>query len=167
MAADSDDTALRVSDQDRDAAASEIREHFAAGRLSDEELSDRLSAVYRAKTSEELKALRSDLPVLPVTVRAELAHRRGHLQRRLLQEAGGGLVVFLICSVIWVAAGASGAFWPIWIALVALIPLLRNGWRLYGPSPELDRVEEDLERRRHRHDRRSPGQIERRSRRRL
>jgi hypothetical protein len=163
--ADPDD-ALRASDQDRDAAASEIREHFAAGRLSDEELSDRLSAVYRAKTSDELKTLRSDLPVLPVTVRAEMAQRRGHLQRRMLQEAGGGLIVFLICTVIWVAAGASGSFWPIWIALVALIPLLRNGWRLYGPAPELDRVEADLDRKRH-HDRRASGQIERRSRRRL
>ena len=28
-----------------------------------------------------------------------------------------------------------------------MIPLLRNGWRLYGPAPELDRVEEELARR--------------------
>ena len=35
---------------------------------------------------------------------------------------------FLICTGIWVAAGASGAFWPIWVALFALIPLVRNGW---------------------------------------
>jgi hypothetical protein len=28
-----------------------------------------------------------------------------------------------------------------------LIPLVRNGWDLYGPSPELDRVERDLARR--------------------
>ncbi len=25
-----------------------------------------------------------------------------------------------------------------------LIPLVRNGWRLYGPAPELDRVEQEL-----------------------
>jgi hypothetical protein len=33
---------------------------------------------------------------------------------------------------------------------VAAIPLVRNGWRLYGPAPELDRVEQELARREHR-----------------
>jgi hypothetical protein len=60
--------------------------------------------------------------------------------------------------VIWLASRASGFFWPLWIALFAVIPLVRNGWRLYGPSPELDRVEHELahrgERDRHRHQRR-------------
>jgi hypothetical protein len=38
------------------------------------------------------------------------------------------------------------------VALITLIPLLRNGWRLYGPAPELDRVERELDRRsRHGH----------------
>ena len=35
-----------------------------------------------------------------------------------------------------------------WLVLVAVIPLVRNGWRLYGPAPELDRVAEDLAERR-------------------
>jgi hypothetical protein len=34
------------------------------------------------------------------------------------------------------------------VLLVVLIPLVRNGWRLYGPEPELDRVERELEQRR-------------------
>jgi hypothetical protein len=38
-------------------------------------------------------------------------------------------------------------FWPIWVALIGVVPLLRNGWRLYGPAPQLDRVERELERR--------------------
>jgi hypothetical protein len=65
----------------------------------------------------------------------------------LLQQSGGGLVPFVICTIIWVAAGAHGAFWPIWVLLAVLIPLLRNGWRLYGPAPELDHVEGELEHR--------------------
>ena len=72
------------------------------------------------------------------------------------------MVLFVLCVVIWAASGTHrGMFWPIWVALVVLIPLLRNGWRLYGPDPQLDRVERELERRsrsgehRHRrHDRR-------------
>jgi hypothetical protein len=62
----------------------------------------------------------------------------------VLQQSGAGLVVFVICVVVWAASGASGQFWPIWVLLVALIPLLRYGWRLYGPAPELDSVEAEL-----------------------
>jgi hypothetical protein len=139
---------LRASDEQRERAAQDIREHFAAGRLTDDELSDRLQAAYAARTQGELNALLADLPKLPASpaqVKAEMAQRRRHLQRRLLQETGGGLSAFVICTVIWLSAGAHGQFWPIWVALVCLIPLLRNGWRLYGPAPELDRLERELD----------------------
>jgi hypothetical protein len=36
-------------------------------------------------------------------------------------------------------------FWPIWVALVAVVALVRNGWDLYGPAPDLDRVERWVE----------------------
>ncbi|MDQ6606477.1 MAG: DUF1707 domain-containing protein [Actinomycetota bacterium] len=151
----SDSPAYRVSDHQRERAAEEIREHFAAGRLSEEEMSDRLGAAYRAKTDQELSAIRADLPALPATPaqqKAEIAQRRAHLQRRLLQQTGGGLSVFAVCTVIYFAAGSHrGQFWPIWILIVVLMPLLRSGWQLYGPAPELDRVERQLEHRdRHR-----------------
>src|SRR5207248_5414689 len=103
--------------------------------------------------------LLSDLPRLPASpqqLKAELAERRRHLQRRLIQETGGGVAVFVVCVVVWLASGATGQFWPIWVALVTLIPLLRNGWRLYGPAPELDRVERELETRGHRGGRHAP-----------
>ncbi len=141
---------LRVSDQQRERAAQDLRDHFAAGRLSDEELSERVQVAYTARTESQLRELLADLPRLPATPqqrKAELAERRSHLQRRLLQEMGGGLSLFVICTVVWAVDGATGQFWPIWVALIALIPLLRNGWRLYGPSPQLDRVEQELERR--------------------
>jgi hypothetical protein len=139
---------LRASDEQRDRAAQEIREHFAAGRLSDEELSDRVQAAYAARTEGELNAVLADLPRLPATraqQKAEIAQRRRDLRRRLLQEAGGGSGAFLICTAIWVASGASGFFWPLFVALATVIPLLRNGWRLYGPAPEFEVVERELE----------------------
>ncbi len=142
-----DPSTLRVSDEQRERAAQQIREHFAAGRLTEDEMSERLQAAVRAQTEQELRAVLADLPALPPTpqeVKAELARRRSHLQRRLLQESGGGVVLFLICTAIWVTSGGNGQFWPIWVALVAVIPLLRNGWRLYGPAPELDQVEREL-----------------------
>jgi len=148
-----DPSDLRASDQERERAVAEIRDHFAAGRLSEEELDERVAAAYAARTQRELGALRADLPALPATrdqERAALAERRRKLQRRLLQETGGLLGAFLLCTAIWLATGAEGSFWPIWVALAAAITLVRNGWRLYGPAPELDRVERELERRKRR-----------------
>jgi hypothetical protein len=161
---------VRASDEERERVAQDIREHFAAGRLTEEELDERVQSVYHAQTHEQLQALTADLPKLPATVaqqRAALVARRRHLQRRLLQQTGGGLGLFVLCTAIWLASGAQGQFWPVWVALVTVLPLLRNGWRLYGPAPELDRVEHELSRReRDREDRRSKALEERSQRRR-
>jgi hypothetical protein len=145
-----DPSELRVSDDQREQAAREIREHFAAGRLTEDELSERLSAAYGAKTEQELRTISRDLPALPpspAAQKAELVERRRHLQRRLLQEAGGGVAAFLVCTGIWLASGANGQFWPVWVAIVVVLVVVRSAWRLYGPAPELDRVEEELDRR--------------------
>ena len=161
-----DQDELRASDEQRDRAAQEIREHYAAGRLTDDELSDRVQAAYSARTEGELKALTADLPKLPATraeQKAELVQRRRELQRRLFQEAGGGSGAFLICTAIWLATGASGFFWPIFVALGVLIPLVRNGWRLYGPAPEFDEIERELEARRDKHQSRADSRSERRA----
>lgn len=142
------DDHVRASDEDRERAAESLREHYAAGRLGQSELDERVQSVYRASTTNELRAVMHDLPLLPAAprqLRAQHVARRAQLQRRLLQQTGGAIVPFVICTVIWLASGAHGQFWPIWIALVALIPLLRGGWALYGPAPDLDRFEADLE----------------------
>jgi len=53
---------MRVSDAERDAAATELREHFASGRLNQDELDQRLTAVFAAKTRGDLRAPFTDLP---------------------------------------------------------------------------------------------------------
>jgi hypothetical protein len=87
--------------------------------------------------------VRRDLPALGA-VRSELAARRAQLTRQLVQNTGAALAPFLICTLIWLFSGASGSFWPAWTLLIALIPLVRNGWHLYGPAPDLDQVERNL-----------------------
>lgn len=155
----SDPTDLRVSDEEREATAQEIREHYASGRLDDDELSERLSATYGAKTQSQLQAVRADLPPLPpspAAQKAELVARRGELSRQLVQQTGASLSPFVICTVIWVASGATGFFWPAFLLIVIVLPLVSNGWALYGPSPELERVERHLHR--HKHEREAHDQ---------
>ena len=53
---------MRVGDAERDAAAADLGEHYTAGRLTLEELHERLEAVFAAKTFGQLGRIMSDLP---------------------------------------------------------------------------------------------------------
>jgi hypothetical protein len=53
---------VRASDADRERAATALREHCAAGRLTVDELEERMAAAYAAVTVAELERLFTDLP---------------------------------------------------------------------------------------------------------
>ena len=53
---------LRIGDAERDAAAVDLGEHYAAGRLTLEELHERLGKVFEAKTHGQLWKITADLP---------------------------------------------------------------------------------------------------------
>jgi hypothetical protein len=162
-------SALRASDEDRERLIDELNEHAGAGRLSTEELEDRLEQAYAARTTTELDALRRDLPLTARQTALSHAQRRSHLTRRMLQEAGGSLGAFIVCTIIWAASGASGQFWPVWILIVVALTFARSGWALFGPAPDLDAVEAHLDSRRQKrleHDRRHAERDGRRDRRR-
>lgn len=53
---------MRVGDAEREAAAAELREHYASGRLSLDELNERVDKVFAAKTRGDLNILMTDLP---------------------------------------------------------------------------------------------------------
>jgi Domain of unknown function (DUF1707)/Cell wall-active antibiotics response 4TMS YvqF len=59
---------LRASDADRDRAASVLNEAMAQGRLTAEEHSDRLDAIYAAKTHADLVPVLDDLPGMSAAV---------------------------------------------------------------------------------------------------
>jgi hypothetical protein len=139
-----DASSLRVADADREQLADELREHMVAGRLTSDEFEERVDRAYHASTRAELDALKADLPMSPAVLRQELQHRRATLRRRLLREGAGGLGIAALCVVIWLASGASGSFWPIWVIVFTLLPLVRDGWRLVGPEPDLEAVEARL-----------------------
>ena len=55
---------IRVGDADRDATATQLREHYAAGRLTLDELNERLEQIFAARTRADLNAVMRDLPSL-------------------------------------------------------------------------------------------------------
>ncbi len=59
---------VRVGDADRDAIAAQLREHYADGRLTLDELNERLDQTFAAKTTDDLNAVMRDLPHVPRSV---------------------------------------------------------------------------------------------------
>jgi hypothetical protein len=53
---------LRISDADREAAARELGEHFATGRITAEEHTERLEQIWAARTAADLRPVFRDLP---------------------------------------------------------------------------------------------------------
>ncbi len=146
----SDQSQLRVGDSDRERVVEELHEHAIAGRLTTDELDERIGATYRASTNADLDALRADLPVSAASVQLELTTRKSRLRRRLVQEAGGSLSLSAVCVGIWLASGADTSFWPAWVIGFTLLPLVGDGWRLLGPGSDVDAVEARLQARRER-----------------
>jgi DUF1707 SHOCT-like domain len=53
---------IRISDADRERATGRLREHFAEGRLTSDELDERISAALSAKNFGDLRRTMADLP---------------------------------------------------------------------------------------------------------
>jgi hypothetical protein len=53
---------VRVGDADREAVAAQLREHYADGRLTLEELNERIDQTFAAKTKADLNTVMLDLP---------------------------------------------------------------------------------------------------------
>ena len=56
------DDRMRISDADREQVTARLRDHYAAGRLTSEELEERITAALNAKTYGDLRRIMVDLP---------------------------------------------------------------------------------------------------------
>ena len=81
---------LRIGDAERDAATAQLREHFVAGRLSFDELTERIDLALAAKTQRQIDGLMADLP------RPPRPPRRAAAQPVADQDAGRFLVFALL-----------------------------------------------------------------------
>jgi hypothetical protein len=131
--------AVRASDADRERVAKLLSDHAAAGRLTPEELDERLDAAYAARTNGELDALLDDLPARPGPPARDPA--REVARRRLAHHAGAATITIVLCVAIWLASGAHGSFWPVWVMLVAGVAVGREAWRTLGPAAPLSEEE--------------------------
>ena len=120
---------IRASDSDRDRVAAGLREHCAVGRITVDELHERLEDVSAARTIGQLEEITADLPEedlyqLPVPATqaksTEVPARRtdgGMSVERTAWAglaAGGGLNL-----AIWLIVGVTAGFvdpWWIWVA---------------------------------------------------
>jgi Domain of unknown function (DUF1707) len=160
------DSRIRGSDADRDRTAAALREHLAAGRVTTEEFEERLDTAYATKTLGELDELMADLPgtdleaasgciAAPRRCQFAAAGARspqvnGGQAGQVLAGVAGGLgswlAISLLLLAIWLASGASGGLWLLWVAL-PLGALLLGHWVTGAPG----RGERRPARRDHRH----------------
>ena len=111
---------LRASDAEREHHAELLREHAAQGRLTVDELDERLDRVYAARTLGELAPVVADLPAPPRRASGPPAAAPAAVPRSPPTSPSTSMLI-----VIWAATGA-GYFWPIW-------PLLGWGVGLMAP----------------------------------
>jgi Domain of unknown function (DUF1707) len=62
---------LRIGDAERDATMAQLRDHFVAGRLTLDELTERLDLALAAKTQGQIDGLMADLPRPPRLARGQ------------------------------------------------------------------------------------------------
>ena len=127
------DDRIRTSDADRDRVIARLREHFAAGRLTADELDERVTAALNAKTFGDLRRVMADLPEpAPAPPRAKQPPPRAvpprSLRRRvpgilplaalallaaLVMPARGGWLFFAVIKtvvVLWLVSCLTGMF---------------------------------------------------------
>jgi len=138
---------MRASDGDRDKFADLLRENYAVGRLTQDELNERLEAVYAAKTLGGLQQLTADLPEhdlydlpIPASQKASLApvSRSTSLYHAGLRASWATWAsVNLVCFVIWALTSLDGGVeypWFFWVAGPWGAVILAG--QLFGPKPK-------------------------------
>ncbi len=121
-----------ASDAERERAADRLRTAAGEGRLTTDELSERLGRAYAARTHAELEEVLAGLPALAVPAQRQRARTLRRLQRLALWLVPPNLV----CIAIWAVTGAESSFWPKWVLLATGIRFVYGArGLLLGPPP--------------------------------
>jgi hypothetical protein len=98
-----DPSAMRASDEEREATVNTLKRHLADGRLDWEEFSERMDRAYAARTRPELDALVGDLPrVAPAPPPAAATGRFSGWRARLRRIPTPALVALgVLLATLW------------------------------------------------------------------
>ena len=102
---------VRASDAEREHAVAALRDHAAVGRLTVEELGQRLQAAFAARTRKDLRELFRDMPDQPRPAARSCEDRAKHAGHRAHVRA---YLVFCAAMVVLWAVTGLGYFWPVW-----------------------------------------------------
>lgn len=137
---------MRASDADRDRVAAALREHCAQGRITVDELNDRLDGVYGARTLGDLQKVTDDLPEedmyelpVPASRRSTPLPRTHLVVGHTAIRAGWATytTVNVICIVIWLfTAVGSGAWYPWWLWVAGPWGVLMLAGQLFGSGED-------------------------------
>ena len=125
-------TQLRIGDAERDRAAAALGDHFAAGRLSNEEFEQRMEQAIKARFNDDLEPLFVDLPR---TVEPHVEPKsQQHADIPLAWAAMFWLAPLFVITAV-VAAVVLSAPWLVWIFLwmFMITGLFRHRRRYVGP----------------------------------
>jgi len=108
------DDRIRASDADRERVTARLRDHYAEGRLTSEELDERTSAALNAKTFGDLRRVMADLPGPPLMPQGAAS----------LQPSGTP----------WLARRRGPGFFPVLLLLLLFAVLAPGpgGWVLFA-----------------------------------
>lgn len=110
---------VRIGDAEREQAAQALAEHYAAGRLTREELDQRTAVALRARNGLDLREVLADLPAshgrAPIAKRpvgdAAVRRKARVMWRSVALAPWAAFAVFFV--LIWLFTGA-GYFWAVW-----------------------------------------------------
>jgi Domain of unknown function (DUF1707) len=113
-------SSLRASDSDREQIADRLRNATAEGRLLAEELEERLTVAFKARTYGELDALVSDLPPGKLAPRERSSM---HLVPRAFALVLAAVVILAVLAMAAVIITSVLAVWMVWAVI---------GWWFFG-----------------------------------
>lgn len=127
-----------VGDRERDRAAHELRRHYSEGRLTTDELAQRLEAALRARSGAQLRSALRDLPAWRWSEAGTLRSPLRLLRNAALVVAAVVMWLFvsvglLIAFIAWLVANGPG------LAGLLVFPLvwLAATWLLWRSSRRL------------------------------
>jgi Domain of unknown function (DUF1707) len=118
---------MRASDEDREEATAVLSDAFATGRLTPDELDERCTAAFAAKTRGELDDLTADLPVVRVAVSPLSGAVAASGARRSANPKPSWLLLrfaLILGGILLSLTGSSVAWTGVPLMLLALMPPL-------------------------------------------